>query len=114
MIYVFWCWLTQTAGKAAFKWVWCLFAFLELLVLVPQERIFGSNRSNVLLLLLKQLYWSTEENWTITKYKAKMVNFSFTHTHPCECNGPFSGTSQVSRHQKGKTNLDFTKARASE
>jgi len=23
-------------------------------------------------------------------------------------NGPFSGTTQVSRYQKGKTNLDFT------
>ena len=29
-------------------------------------------------------------------------------------NGPFSGTTQVSRYQKGKTNLDFTEARGSE
>ena len=29
-----------------------------------------------------------------------------THTHPF--NGPFSGTTQVGRYQKGKTNLDFT------
>jgi len=29
-------------------------------------------------------------------------------------NGPFSRTTQVSRYQKGKTNLDFTKARDSE
>jgi len=28
------------------------------------------------------------------------------HTHPF--NGSFSGTTQVSRYQKGKTNLDFT------
>ena len=33
-------------------------------------------------------------------------------THPF--NGPFSGTTQVSRYQKGKTNLDFTEARDSE
>jgi len=26
-------------------------------------------------------------------------------------NGPFSGTTRVSRDQKGKTNLDFTEAR---
>jgi len=26
-------------------------------------------------------------------------------------NGPFSGTTQVSRYQKGETNLDFTEAR---
>ena len=37
----------------------------------------------------------------------------FTHlTHPF--NGPFSRTTQVSRYQKGKTNLDFTQARDSE
>ena len=29
-------------------------------------------------------------------------------------NGPFSRTTQVSRYQKGKTNLDFTEARDSE
>jgi len=34
-----------------------------------------------------------------------------THTHPF--NGPFSGTTQVSRYQKGTTNLDFTEARDS-
>ena len=28
-------------------------------------------------------------------------------------NGPFSGTTEVSRYQKGKTNLDFTEARDS-
>jgi len=32
------------------------------------------------------------------------------HTHPF--NGPFSGTTQVSRYRKGKTNLDFTEASA--
>jgi len=36
----------------------------------------------------------------------------WTNTHPF--NGPFSGTTQVSRYQKGKTNLDFTEARESE
>jgi len=35
-----------------------------------------------------------------------------SHTHPF--NGPFSGTTQVSRYQKGKTNQDFTEARDSE
>jgi len=35
-----------------------------------------------------------------------------THTHPF--NGPLSGTTQVSRYQKGKTNLNFTEARDSE
>ena len=35
-----------------------------------------------------------------------------TDTHPF--NGPLSGTTQVSRYQKGKTNLDFTEATDSE
>jgi len=34
------------------------------------------------------------------------------HTHSFNC--PFSGTTQVSWYQKGKTNLDFTGARDSE
>jgi len=34
------------------------------------------------------------------------------HTHPL--NTPLSGTTRVSRYQKGKTNLDFTGARDSE
>ena len=37
---------------------------------------------------------------------------SEAHTHTF--NGPLSGTTQVSRYQKGKTNLDFTEARDSE
>jgi len=38
--------------------------------------------------------------------------FENCYTHPF--NGPLSGTTQVSRYQKGKTNLDFTEARDSE
>jgi len=37
---------------------------------------------------------------------------TITHTHPFNC--PLSVTTQVSRYQKGKTNLDFTGARVSE
>ena len=40
------------------------------------------------------------------------IFFKRNHTHPF--NGPLSGTTQVSRYQKGKTNLDFTEARDSE
>ena len=40
--------------------------------------------------------------------------YTHTHTHTHTFNGPFSGTTQVSRYQKGKTNLDFTEARDSE
>ena len=37
------------------------------------------------------------------------VAITHTHTHPF--NGPFSETTQVSRYQKSRTNLDFTEAR---
>jgi len=39
-------------------------------------------------------------------------SFTLSDTHPF--NGHFSGTTRVSRYQKGKTNLDFTEAKNSE
>ena len=44
----------------------------------------------------------------------KVHPYTSIHTHTLPFNGPFSGTTQVSRYQKGKTNLDFTEARDSE
>ena len=44
------------------------------------------------------------------KMAAKTSRHRYTHTHLT----PFSGTTRVSRYQKGKTNLDFTEARYSE
>ena len=45
---------------------------------------------------------------------ARSRNNNNTHTHTRSFNGHFSGTTRVSRYQKGKTNLDFTGARDSE
>ena len=42
------------------------------------------------------------------------ATMTVSHTHTHTFNGPFSGTTQVSQYQKGKTNLDFTEARDSE
>jgi len=42
--------------------------------------------------------------------KAHLLTYTHTHTF----NGHFSGTTRVSRYQKGKTNLDFIEARDSE
>ena len=47
-----------------------------------------------------------------THFSTTGTTHTHTHTHPF--NGSFSGTTQVSRYQKGKTNLDFTEARDSE
>ena len=46
---------------------------------------------------------------TGTEHKIQKLN---THTHTF--NGPVSGTTRVSRYQKGKTNLNSTEARDSE
>ena len=43
------------------------------------------------------------------KHREKYKNHTYTHPF----NGSFSGITQLSRYQKGKTNLDFTEARGS-
>ena len=59
-------------------------------------------------------------SWTLCKQSAPRsrqittATCQSTHTHTHAFNGPLSGTTQVSRYQKGKTNLDFTEARDSE
>ena len=62
---------------------------------------------------------STDSEWrfatsTIWYGYENLYFTTHTHTHTHTFNGPFSGTTQVSRHQRGKTNLDFTEARDSE
>ena len=48
-------------------------------------------------------------------YCSLPVKHTHTHTHTHPFNGPnLSRTTQASRYQKGKTNLDFTEARDSE
>jgi len=49
-----------------------------------------------------------------TGHQSEMTTNHITHTHTHPFNGPLSGTTQVSRYQKSKTNLDFTGARDSE
>ena len=50
--------------------------------------------------------------WPLKHCICECCNLAHTHTHPF--NSPFSRTTQVSRYQKGKTNLDFTEATNSE
>jgi len=57
----------------------------------------------------------TEEGVQVARVSKAATHNDFlsnAHTHPF--NGPLSGTTRVSRYQKGKTNLDFTEARDSE
>ena len=62
------------------------------------------------------MVWSFLQFWhhdklkisNIKTWKKTLLGHTHTHTHPF--NGPLSGTTWVSRYQKGKTNLDFTEA----
>jgi len=57
--------------------------------------------------------WMVKESthsWPVLPWPLQHIDCTHTHTF----NGPFSGTTQVSRYQKGKTNLDFTEARDTE
>jgi len=51
---------------------------------------------------------------TLSPQKEKDTVHARTHTHTHTFNGSFSGSTQVSRYQKGKTNLHFNEARDSE
>jgi len=55
-------------------------------------------------------------NFFVTECQSSTCYFQsasqHTHTHPF--NGPLSGSTRLSRYQKGKSNLDFTEPRDSE
>jgi len=58
--------------------------------------------------------YRTDMSFLRRRYAVKVtsgtVRAVHTHTHTHPFNGPLSGTTQVSRYQKGKTNLDFIEA----
>ena len=58
--------------------------------------------------------WSSVGDVVRTLSSFSSFKCTHTHTHTHTFNGPISRTTQVSRYQKGKTNLDFTEARDSE
>ena len=59
--------------------------------------------------------WQGWMRWQIFSQPKNIISprsvVTTCNTHTRTFNGPFSGTTQVSRYQKGKTNLDFTEAR---
>jgi len=55
-----------------------------------------------------------QDDHTLYTDASPHYHYHCQHTHTHTFNGPLSGTNQVSRYQKGKTNLDFTEARDSE
>jgi len=67
---------------------------------------------------IRNRHFSNVSSFLSEKAKALQTGYDVsmyhTHTHAHPFNGPFSGTTQESQYQKGKTNLDFTEARDSE
>ena len=55
--------------------------------------------------------WHVSSCSGVAMFHCKLL-YPYTDAH--QFNGPLSGTTRVSRYQKGKTNLDFTEARDSE
>jgi len=66
-----------------------------------------------LLIIVSSYLGNSSEYFLLGKpdclFSVERQNF-LQHTHTLPFNGPFSRTTQVSRYQKGKTNLDFTEA----
>jgi len=58
--------------------------------------------------------WAKETISSFYSNATSPYTYTHTHTHTHPFNGPWSGTTRVSRYQKGKTNLDFTEVRDSE
>jgi len=55
-------------------------------------------------------FWETWPNCGKVSCLTTELTLIHVHIHTHPFNGPFSGTTWVSRYQKGKTNLDFTEA----
>ena len=67
---------------------------------------------SMLLLTSVSVYFARRADVNYYIQIREMLQLTHSHTHTF--NGTLSGTTRVSRYQKGKTNLDFTEARESE
>jgi len=83
--------------------------------LYPVIRLIRHYTNHVLLLLLSLLLFNFSRRQLRQKYYRSYVHSKIlspkwhTHTHPF--NSPLSGTTHVSRYQKGETSRDFSEAR---
>ena len=88
------------------------------------QQIAGTTHTMRCSVLTAELFAYDTTRYTILTCKQKLTGVSLfcrtepthahTHAHAHPFNGPLSGTTQVSRYQKGKTDLDFTETRDSE
>ena len=90
------------------------FSYRRIMDLPPRHLTVALTLIQILKPLLTLTLYTTFLPLLYKQYATRSPKYTqqMTHTHPF--NGPFSGTTRVSRYQKGKTNLDFTEARDSE
>jgi len=99
------------AGDKAVVCICCSFYDLVMEMIADRSSAVLDVESDVKLCSIKVYNLSRISRLTVT---VKLYLQPSNHTHPHLFNGPFSGTTQVSRYQKGKTNLNFTEARDNE
>ena len=96
------------------EWLWSRYICVacQFTVILSNHIEDQSHRSKVHCYMWENISQEEKHFWLCmlnTRYRE-----AHTRTHTHLFNGPLSGTTQVSRYQTGKTNLDFTEARDSE
>ena len=107
MILRFWKWIAPKKILAFF--VRC---FANQTSVKSKEVIYSMLEGHSLVEMFNCIVDTVEDSSSVRSYRKFLIANLCYNTHPF--NGPFSRTTQVSRYQKGKTNLDFTEARDSE
>ena len=69
--------------------------------------LYNQSRGQVMKKVNETNLENTKPEWSKLTQEHTKIQIKHTHTPPF--NGPFSGTTQVGRYQKGKTNLDLLK-----
>ena len=101
--------------RPSFFWP-TLYSHCLLLTLLLVRLLLLCNEYSILARFYMELGIDGDIFWmTLAGQRRRQYCFcAHTHTHTHPFNGPLSGTTRVSRYQKGKTSLDFTEARDSE
>jgi len=79
---------------------------------VQQTTSVGVDLRQQLMMMMTTSSSISRQTRLLRRQRPSPVRCGSHNIHPF--NGPLSGTTRVSRYQKGKTNLDFTAARGSE
>jgi len=99
--------------NTAAQQMWLIYILLLLFWKVQME-VLGSRKPNMHFTGLSLQVYETKYSRLSNLVTSVKIQRNTHHTHAHPFNGPFSGTTRVSRYQKGKTNLDCTEARDSE